>query len=435
MRPAELADAVGRTPWSALLPAHRLDGDEQPTGTRTCADALELGPGRWLAIVLDGDGRAFPVPLVADGDLVRRATAGDGTGDAVLATLAAGTRRVGGFDLTSWHDEPCAGERAIEADQTNESVIVGDRAVLKWSFRLDDSPAPALLSALHAQGFAGMPRPWGLIRWRATGDAPALLVAGVVEYLPGAVDGWTWAVEDLSAALASGSAEPVRRAGATVGALVADLHAALAREPVAARPDDAARWAAEAQEDLATALAVSTGPARAVLSQHEDEVRAALGAVSALGGTPLIPVHGDLHVGQVLRAGTPEHPVHAITDFDGNPVVPAAQRGLPQPAALDVAGMAQSLTHAGFVLLRHDPAATPGAVEALVDVSVTSFLDAYTSTLGAHGLAPLFEPALLRPFRLRQVCREFTYAATHLPRWSYVPEAALPALLAEGDPR
>jgi maltokinase len=36
---------------------------------------------------------------------------------------------------------------------------------------------------------------------------------------------------------------------------------------------------------------------------------------------------------------------------------------------------------------------------------------------------------LLRPLALQQVCREFTYAATHLPRWSYVPEAALPMLL------
>lgn len=435
MTPDELADAVARTPWSALVPAHRLDGDDQPAGTPTCAESLPLGPRRWLVVVTDDHGKAFPVPLVPDGDGVRRARPGDGTGEAMLAVLAVGTRRVGGFELTSWHDEPCAGERAIEADQTNESVIVGDSAVLKWSFRLEDSPAPTRLSTLHARGFTGMPRPWGLVRWHPDGDAPALLVASVVEYLPGAVDGWTWAVEDLSAALAAGSDVPVRCAGATVGALVADLHAALAQEPVSASINDAARWAAEAQGDLATALAVTSGPAKAVLSRHADAVRAALGVVPTLGGTPLIPVHGDLHVGQVLRAGTVEDPVHAITDFDGNPVVPPVQRGRPQPAALDVAGMAQSLVHAGIVVLRHDPAADPDAVAALVDTSVTSFLDTYTSTLAAHGHAALFEPALLRPFRLRQVCREFTYAATHLPRWSYVPEAALPALVSQGDPR
>jgi maltokinase len=39
---------------------------------------------------------------------------------------------------------------------------------------------------------------------------------------------------------------------------------------------------------------------------------------------------------------------------------------------------------------------------------------------------------VLRPLALRQLCREFTYAATHLPRWSSVPEAALPMLLEDG---
>jgi maltokinase len=433
--PDELAEAVARTPWSALVPAHRRDGDEQPAGGATCVEALPLGPDRWLAVVADDDGEAFPVPLVTDGVGVRRARPGDGAGDAMLAVLAAGTRRAGGFELTSWHDEPCAGERGITADQTNESVVVGDCAVVKWSFRLDDSPAPALLSALHDRGFTGMPRPWGLVRWHPGGDAAPLLVASVVTYLPGAVDGWTWAVDDLRTALVSGSDEPVRRAGTAVGALVADLHAALAHDPVPAGDDDAARWAAEAHGDLETALAATSGAAHDVLARHADAVRAALDVVPTLGGTPLIPVHGDLHVGQVLRAGTPDEPVHAITDFDGNPVVPPAERALPQPAALDVAGMAQSLTHAGLVLRRHDPQADAAAVAALVDASVASFLDAYTTTLDAHGAASLYEPALLRPFRLRQVCREFTYAATHLPRWSYVPEAALPALISEGDPR
>ena len=34
------------------------------------------------------------------------------------------------------------------------------------------------------------------------------------------------------------------------------------------------------------------------------------------------------------------------------------------------------------------------------------------------------------PFAVEQECREYVYAARHLPRWLYVPDAALPALLA-----
>ena len=48
-----------------------------------------------------------------------------------------------------------------------------------------------------------------------------------------------------------------------------------------------------------------------------------------------------------------------------------------------------------------------------------------------HGLAELYDPGALRAFRLQQVLREIVYAARHLPRWMYVPDAALPALLDE----
>ena len=60
-----------------------------------------------------------------------------------------------------------------------------------------------------------------------------------------------------------------------------------------------------------------------------------------------------------------------------------------------------------------------------------AFLDAYTHRLDQHGLADLYDAGALRAFRLQQVLREIVYAARHLPRWMYVPDAALPALLDE----
>ena len=44
-----------------------------------------------------------------------------------------------------------------------------------------------------------------------------------------------------------------------------------------------------------------------------------LDGLGALAGTPVIEGHGDLHVGQVLRSGGR----FVVTDFDGNPVLPA----------------------------------------------------------------------------------------------------------------
>jgi maltokinase len=159
------------------------------------------------------------------------------------------------------------------------------------------------------------------------------------------------------------------------------------------------------------------------------ELEVLLSALGGLAGTPVIEGHGDLHVGQVLCS----RGRFVVTDFDGNPVQTAPERMLPIPAALDVAGMTQSLTHAAIVAAEYT-ALDPAALAAVSTAGCTAFLTAYTSRLGALGHADLFDPAPLGAFRAQQVLREIVYAARHLPRWMYVPDAALPALLDEGTP-
>ena len=50
-------------------------------------------------------------------------------------------------------------------DQTHESVVVGDRAVVKWAVRAEPTPAPVLIAHLRAAGFKEMPEPWGFVSW------------------------------------------------------------------------------------------------------------------------------------------------------------------------------------------------------------------------------------------------------------------------------
>ena len=421
-----LRDAVVEAGWSALLPAHRCMGDDQPIGEPRPVDALHLGGEHWLVLVADEIGRVHPVPLRTGADGVRRSLAGEGTGEALVARLAS-AEESGAFRLTCWHSEPVAGERSIDVDQTNESLVVGDRAVLKWAFRAEAGPhpAPSLLSELERTGFAGTPRPWGVVEWQPLAGAPRL-VASIVALVPGASDGWSWAVDDLRTAVTTVEPEAVRRAGTALGRLLADFHIALRETARPASWAEAARWEAEAVADLDRALAVAGGRSRSVLDEHGAEVRTALTALTG-AGTAVMRVHGDLHVGQVLRS--PDG--YWVTDFDGNPVVPPAERLQEQPAAADVAGMLQSLRHVALVLRKHHPGADPVTVDAMESVLSGSFLESYRSGLADADQGALFDARLVRPFRLRQVCREFTYAATHLPRWSYVPEAALPALLQE----
>ena len=93
-------------------------------------------------------------------------------------------------------------------------------------------PAPRRISILRDAGFGAMPSPWGFVTWQPP-DGAETLVASVDEYLPGAVDGWTWAVELITDAAQNHVPGPAVDAATEVGTVVADLHAALARTATA----------------------------------------------------------------------------------------------------------------------------------------------------------------------------------------------------------
>jgi maltokinase len=397
-------------------------------------DVLDLADGTRLAVVTRADGlAALPQVREPDGSW-RRARPGDGAAEALLALLhdTAGTTRRGRFTVHAWAPPAVTGERAVTVDQTNESVIVGDAAVVKWATHLQKGPHPAphRIEVLRANGFRFMPTPWGLITWSPDGGAETMVV-NVDEYLPGAVDGWTWAVDLLAAAARDRTARPAAAVSgaAEVGTVVAELHSALAGTATTASAVDADRWRDAAFATLKDARALASPELRDVLDARQDAVEQTLTQLGGLAGCPVIEGHGDLHVGQVLRcAGR-----FVVTDFDGNPVLPPQQRVLAIPAALDVAGMVQSLAHVAIVARRHNDLDT--AALAVVDGAARqAFLDTYARHLAALGHADLFDPAPLRAFRLQQVLREVIYAAKHLPRWMYVADAALPALLDERIP-
>jgi len=393
-------------------------------------DALELTEDKRLSVISTAAGLTA-VPMLRDTDGVwRRAQPGDGVAEALLDLLTEvpGSETRGRFTIRSWSQHAAAGERSVGVDQTNESVIVGDAAVVKWATHLQDGPhpAPRRISVLHDAGFGGMPAPWGLVTWQPPSGAETL-VANIDEYLPGAVDGWTWAVDLITAAARDRRVEPLVAAAVHVGGVIAELHAALSSTATIATGRDAARWRDDGLATLEDACAVGDSVAVTCARAHRNEIEGVIDGLGALAGTPIIEGHGDLHVGQILLGGDR----FVVTDFDGNPVLPAAQRMLPVPAALDVAGMSQSLAHAAIVARKY----TELDAGALADADAAgraAFLDAYTRRLAELGHADLYEPNAMHAFRVQQVLREIVYAARHLPRWMYVPDVALPALLDEG---
>ena len=96
--------------------------------------------------------------------------------------------------------ESLRGERVIDVDQSNESVVVGERVVVKLYPRTAAGPQPGLELPAHlaSVGFTALPRPLGAMTWTEDDGSDVLLVTAAA-FLPGARDGWDWYLERLLA--------------------------------------------------------------------------------------------------------------------------------------------------------------------------------------------------------------------------------------------
>ncbi|HTJ34345.1 MAG TPA: hypothetical protein VL738_14050 [Dactylosporangium sp.] len=317
-------------------------------------------------------------------------------------------------------------ERLITVDQTNTSVVVGERVVVKWMRPTAEgrSPdrAPDLLAQLAATGFTRTPTPYAAL-YRDGPDTG--LVAVVTGFLPDAADGWDWCVDALLAQLDGG---PPADAAADLGVLAAELHCALAT-PTEVFPAPVAEvrqptWAADG-------LAVLEQARRLMADAEDDDghwfttrvqqLTADIARAGEVDRAYVIQPHGDLHVGQILRwrGGL------AVTDFDGNPALADAGGTLREPVARDVAQLRTSLLHVGEIANRRTGQQHRPAVTAWCRRAADDLLIAYRRTLGERGMTELFDQRLLRPFEVEQECRELCYAARFLPRWRYAPMGVL----------
>jgi maltokinase len=306
-------------------------------------------------------------------------------------------------------------ERPITVDQTNASVVVGERIVVKWMRSpVPDARAPMLLGHLAAVGFERMPTPYAAVY--RDGD----LVALVTAFLPDALDGWDWCVDAVIDECTGG---PPADFGSALGTLAADLHAALATRseyfPVPIAGGNNPGWAATGLAVLAEARATLAGSDdEAFFDKIEPYLAAEIEKADVAELIRLIHPHGDLHVGQVLkwRGGL------AVTDFDGNPTVdgPALE-----PAARDIAQLRTSVLHVGEIANRRTEGRYQEQIRAWGRTSADDLLRAYRATLRVHGKLVVFNHILLRPFEVEQECRELIYADRFLPRWRYAPMGVL----------
>lgn len=313
--------------------------------------------------------------------------------------------------------------RALNVEMSNTSVIVGEEAVLKVFRRVHDGPNPdaEVVDALVGAGFAATPRPLGT--WRRGGRDLAVSRA----FLPGSADGWSLALTSLRD-LYDRRLPPEECGGdfapdaSRLGALVAQMHLALASAFEHA-PGDPMAWA----EDLADGLVdVEDHPHLADAAAWY----ATLARVADPGAG--IRIHGDLHLGQLLRNDTGWY----VLDFEGEPRVPIERRRRPSSPLRDVAGMLRSFhyaSEAGLIERHEGPdEELTGLALAWEDRASGAFLGAYLNEPGIDALLPASEGDLhtvLGAFELGKAVYEVGYERAHRPDWLAIPEKAVTRLL------
>jgi maltokinase len=365
---------------------------------------------------------------------------GDGAAQAFVELLRyAELPAVPGFRVVRLTPPPEAtGERGVEIDLdggVHATVVVGERVVVTWTRRTVDTPHPGVLTLQHlaAVDFIGVPDVYGMLLWR-TPSGHEVPVAMATRYLPRSRVGWAWAGELVEVAgglrrtpvptgTPSGGIDltAVELPG-RLGRLVAKLHLALATPsvlvpvPTATLDADVVRgWHAAARADVDAAVRLAlTGPAGGLEPRELPALLAAVNGAAELAhrldvGAATVTVqrvHGDLHIGRVLRwtgglsvVGFDAEP-HRIAASD--PAVPAAgDGGELAPAARDLARLLASLADVARVAAGR-PGMPPGIPASWYRQARDQVLRSYRSVLAAEGRPDLLDEQLLAMFEAQE---------------------------------
>jgi maltose alpha-D-glucosyltransferase/alpha-amylase len=284
-------------------------------------------------------------------------------------------------------------------------------------------------------------------------------------------DGWQWTLEDLGRFYESVSGCPTppesepatllddgqipqeadEKAGlylaaaALLGRRTAELHLALAIEThdpaFQAEPFTAEDLALDARRidqqihrtldalraGMAKLTDLTADDAARILSRRIELFARAHAITRATPSGSRIRIHGDYHLGQVLRARGD----FVLLDFEGEPARSLAERRRKQSPLKDVAGMLRSFSYAAYSALDQYVQRHPDAHRSLEPwarlwehAACTAFLNAYKHTTAANP-ALLPEPAqaqaLLNAYLLEKALYELLYELNNRPTWVRIP--------------
>lgn len=325
-------------------------------------------------------------------------------------------------------DETVDVARPLLVEQSNTSVVYDERLILKFFRRLHDAPNPDV-EINRLLGDRGFPH---VVAQRAELRRDDVDLAVVRDYLLGSTDAWQLAQTSLRDLL--NSRVPPDEAGgdfdpdaAALGEVTATLHVELAEVygTSPGRPED---W-------LEQMLAM-LGRTRHRLEEPDRIERVLRSLVEVDDPGSAIRVHGDLHLGQLLRADTGWF----VLDFEGEPARPIAERTQLSSPLRDVAGMVRSFHYAGQTALVDRGRDVDPEMGELADEweqrAGQAFWRGYLSVPATADLLPADEQAresLLAAHELEKAVYEIAYELDHRPSWVDIPLSALDRILDRVD--
>ncbi|MCC6343087.1 MAG: maltose alpha-D-glucosyltransferase [Bryobacterales bacterium] len=369
---------------------------------------------------------------------------------------------------------PLAATRCA-AEQSNTSILYGGRLMVKLFRRQEEGPNPDCEIGQYLTEktrFERIPPFAGALEYVNGQELSTLAMAqGLVE---NEGDGWKWTLEQLDHyyedcapvafpgdgargktifELSESEAPELARehlgiyldSAAILGRRTGEMHAALgaASENEAMRPEPMRRehlhaLAATLREHAQSAL----DTLKENLSKLPDEAVEQAGyvltrrrqfldrfhAIEELeGGGLRTRIHGDYHLGQVLRVKND----YVILDFEGEPARPLAERRSKHSPLKDVAGMLRSFSYAAYAALLNYTARRPDDYSRLEpwgrlweSATASQFLRAYLATVKESGFLPADGRALrtlLEAYLLDKALYELRYELNNRPGWIRIP--------------
>jgi maltose alpha-D-glucosyltransferase/alpha-amylase len=352
---------------------------------------------------------------------------------------------------------PLPESRLGSAEQSNTSILYGDRAILKLFRRLEPGMNPDVEIGRFLTARAHFPHTPALLGTARIEGADGASIAGMLQrFMPGSVDAWHHVLEtgraDFATNRSSGdssgdssrdsSGNAVARDAERLGAVTRALHEALASDtrdpdfaPEPASDEDVARWAASTRESVAHAAKLAASSGRASELGDERRYGQLVGEIErAVRGDAgaRIRHHGDYHLGQVLRTAEGEF---MVIDFEGEPARPLVERRRKHNALRDVAGMLRSFGYAAATLASSAGGEVDEArLERWEGEARDAFLRGYFGAGDRSSFLPRTREsadALIRLFEIEKVFYELAYELDNRPDWSWIPRRGIQRLTSE----